>query len=149
MEAMEADAARMEDSAPAQSAHLYETMSRHLADSNFPGHAEQMRRRQASAARAAGEAQASFAILADLAVKKIHSGSTDSRFPERDFGDLAVEIGGAAQAKYAVLSAIADWYGRGTRLSDTIPALEELVAAREPDAGLLCCLVLEQAVVDN
>ena len=43
-------------------------------------------------------------------------------------------------AKLDVLTAAQDWYEQGSQLAVVVPALEEIVAAADPDAAFLACV---------
>jgi hypothetical protein len=48
-----------------------------------------------------------------------------------------------------VLGVVGDWYEHGSQLNDAVPALGRLVGTSDPDAPVLICLVIEQAVTDG
>ncbi|MCX4545957.1 hypothetical protein [Streptomyces sp. NBC_01565] len=147
LESIETDAKEAEGSDPAQSERLYGLLAQALLDGNFPGHAAQFRGRQAEMARRAGDAAKAFDILFCLELDRVSSGGTDGNV--RALEAVASEAGQLATAKWSVLSAVANWYEQGSQLLVTVPALRVIAAAGDSHTGLLCCLVLEHAVVDG
>ncbi|MFF7159616.1 hypothetical protein [Streptomyces sp. NPDC008139] len=62
----------------------------------------------------------------------------------------AAQAAGPVQvAKHVVVRHVLSWYDNGSELAETVPALREITDAQDTDAALLCCLVLEQALVDG
>lgn len=145
-----ADAMTHEATDPLAAAHLYGVVAKELKDGNFPGHAAAMRRRQAKAAQAGGDQDAAFSILFDLALDRVLAGE-DFVFGSRrdEFRKMMSALDPVQQAKLSVLTALADWYEQGSDLAAIVPALRKLAAAGDPHAALLCCLAIEQAVVDG
>ncbi|MGR4878704.1 hypothetical protein ACIPUC_04600 [Streptomyces sp. LARHCF249] len=147
LESIETDAKEAEVSDPAQAERLYGLLAQALLDGNFPGHAAQFRARQAAMARRAGDPASAFDILFRLELERISSGGTDGHVGVLEA--VASEAGELATAKWSVLSAVANWYEQGSQLLVAVPALRVIAAAGDPHTGLLCCLVLEQALVDG
>ncbi|MFJ4633381.1 hypothetical protein [Streptomyces sp. NPDC088847] len=141
------DSAQASEEDPARAARLYGELADALIQGNFPGHAAQVRVRQARMAQAAGDADEAFDLLFDLQVHEILRGQQSARAGSLEA--LAPEGTHPRAAKWTVLECVADWYEQGSRLPRTVPALRQLAAAADPHAGLLCCLVLEQALVDE
>ncbi|MGW0095313.1 hypothetical protein ACWDWS_41105 [Streptomyces sp. NPDC003328] len=141
------DDARASESEPAHAARLYGQLADALTQGNFPGHAAQVRARQAQMARAAGDADAAFDLLFDLQLDEVLRGQSSARTGSLEA--LAPEASQPRAAKWTILECVADWYEQGSRLPRTLPALRELMGAADHQAGLLCCLVLEQALVDE
>jgi hypothetical protein len=134
---------------PAQAARLYGVLAQALDDAHFPGHAARMRAQQAAAATAAGDAAGSFTLRFQLVLDEVLRGDTTERGLSRQMTDAAAAAGAVPQAKCTVLRHLLGWYEQGSELAETVPALQEICAAGDEDAALLCCLVLEQAVVDG
>lgn len=141
------DNAKASEEDPARAARLYGELADALAQGNFPGHAAHVRARQAHMAVAAGDADAAFDLLFELQLNEILRGQTSVRSGSLE--GLAPKAAQPRVAKWTVLECVADWYEQGSRLPQTVPALRRLTAAADPHAGLLCCLVLEQALVDE
>lgn len=141
------DAAQEGD--PAQAARLYGLVATELAAAHFPGHAAALRRKQAGALRAGGDLPGAFDVLFELAKARALGGSDylpDSlRHEVEELGDSADNV---RRAKASLLGRIGDWYEHGSRPVETVAELD-VVDAGDPDAALLCCLVLEQAIVDG
>jgi hypothetical protein len=107
-----------------------------------------MRQRQARAAKAGGNPAEAFEILWTQALGRTLRGG-DFRFLRHELEDLSSSLDAQHQARLAVLTSIGAWYEQGSDLRATIPALRQLIAAGDPDAALLSCLVIEQALVDG
>jgi len=121
-----------------------------LEEANFPGHAAEYRRRQAGRLRAAGDTAGAFTLFWELAVAHFNGGAA-SRLAAvyHDLEQLRPELDRLQAAKLNVLTAAQDWYEQGSQLAVVVPALEEIVVAADPDAALLACVSLEQALVDG
>lgn len=151
LDALKADAEAAEGSGdPLRAAHLYGLIAEGLRDGSFPGHAVTVFWRQAKALQGAGEHDAAFEILFRLALEQVLAGwSSEVKPLLSELEKLAGLIGGVRQAQHRVLDCIAAWYRSGSRLAVAVPAIRDIAAAKAPDAGLLVCLVLEQALVDG
>ena len=125
------------------------TVSAELERHNFPGHAALMNRRQAAAARASGDTRQAFDVSWRLAVDQVLRGEQRLHVGSDGLDDLAAQLSSVEQAKWTVLQSIAAWYEHGVDLAATVPELGVVVDAEDFDAAVLCCLVLEQAVVDG
>ncbi|MEV7374502.1 hypothetical protein AB0O51_26925 [Streptomyces sp. NPDC090301] len=145
---LESRAHAVEKTDPAEAARLLAQLAQALDEGNFPGHAAQVRERQAASARAAGNPAEAFDLLFRLALSELVRGVPRGGLP-RSTAAVAREAGTVQEAKWTALEAIACWYEQGSRLSQTVPALRTLVDAADPDSAELCCLVLEQALVDG
>ncbi|MFJ8663121.1 hypothetical protein [Streptomyces sp. NPDC093795] len=107
-----------------------------------------MRARQAAMTRAAGRPAEAFDIHFRLALSAVERGVPRGEL-HGSTEALAREAGTVQQAKWTVIRAVADWYETGSMLAETVPALREIADKEDPDTGLLCCFVLEQALVDG
>jgi hypothetical protein len=150
LDALEADATASQETEPLTSARLYGVVATGLDAGNFPGHAELMRRRQATAAQSGGDINAAFSIRFGMATAHVLAGE-DFVFGSlrRELLDMEPLLDCVQQQKLSVLVSVADWYEHGSALHTTVPALAAIHSARDPDIGMLCCLVLEQAIVDG
>lgn len=151
LDSLEADAMTYEATDALAAARLYGVVARELKDGNFPGHAAKMRRRQAKAARAGGDQGAAFSILFDLALDRVLAGEdfVFARSVRQELRQMMPALDAVHQAKLSVLTALGEWYERGSDLPTTVPGLRVLAAGGDPHAALLCCLVMEQALVDG
>jgi hypothetical protein len=147
--AMVTDAQAREDADPAGAAALFDAVAAELDRAAFPGHAALMRTRQTAAARAAGDAAGAFEIQFRIALARIARGDDLRLPPETEMGQAAEELGGTALAKWRIVRAAADWHEQGTERAAVADAVVEVAASGDADAALLCCLVLEQALVDG
>lgn len=121
-----------------------------LSEGNFPAHAAAMRRRQAQALREGGDHDSAFAIISDLAVSQLLAGWSSEISPLlHELEQLAAMLGTVRSAEHTVLEQVARWYANAGSLNVSVPALRELAAAQIAKAGLLTCLVIEQALVDG
>ena len=75
-------------------------------------------------------------------------GDTHARLPELANWTLPPP-GGVRQARLTVLRAALNWYGQGSDLTATIPALRALLDVDDPHALALITIVTEQALVDR
>ena len=144
------DAKACEATDPAESARLYGVLAEALDEANFPAHAARQRRQQARLLQAAGDRAGAFAVLWDLARDHFNSGVASvfgSVYPE--LGALRPDLNQLQAAKLEALTAAQSWYGQGSLLAVAVPALETVAAQRDPDAGFLACVLLEQALVDG
>ncbi|WP_188197567.1 hypothetical protein [Nonomuraea sp. SYSU D8015] len=148
LDALQEEAVACEVSHPLTAARLYGLVARGLAEASFPGHAATMRIRQAKAVHAGGDHDNAFSILFEAALDRIMAG-TSVRSLRRDLAAIAPHLNPVQQARLSVLARVADWPEHGSDLATCVPALRELAAAGDPHAPLLCCLVLEQALVDG
>lgn len=115
----------------------------------FPGHAALMRTRQAAAARASGDTAGAFEIQFRIALARVERGDDLRLRYESEMRQTAEALGGIALAKWRILRTVADWHEQGTDLDVVTDAVVEIAASADPDAARLCCLVLEQALVDG
>lgn len=144
-----ADAQAREEQDPAQAATLYARVAKALEDASYPGHAALMRERQATAAHVAADIAAAFDLRFGNALDRL---AGDERLWLRGDDDLAADaaaLGGARLEKWRILAAAADWAEQGVDLAAVADAATALSTSGDPDAPLLCCLVLEQALVDG
>ncbi|MEV0169174.1 hypothetical protein [Nonomuraea fuscirosea] len=148
LDALQAEAAAAEKSDPLTAGRLYGLVAQGLAEGSFPGHAVTMRIRQARALHAGGDHDIAFSIVFEAALERVLAG-TALRSLRRDLAALSSHVDPVQQAKLAVLARVADWPEHGSDLATCVPAVRELAQAGDPHAPLLCCLVLEQALVDG
>lgn len=150
LDALEADAAAKEAQDPVEAGRLYGLVAAGLKQGGFPIHAAAMLRRQARVLLSGGDLSGAFSLLIRLTMEAIAAADrTSSAFVRSDLEQAAARLGPLAQAAATVLSAVDGWYEHGSQLATTVPALETLAAAQDEHAALLCCLVIEQAVVDG
>lgn len=148
LDALQAEAAAVEESDPLTAGRLYGLVAQGLAEGSFPGHAVTMRIRQARALHAGGNHDTAFSIVFEAALERVVAG-TALRSLRHDLATLAPHVNPIQQAKLAVLARVADWPEHGSDLAACVPAVRELAQAGDPHAPLLCCMVLEQALVDG
>jgi hypothetical protein len=109
-----------------------------------------MRRRQAEAAKTGGDLSSAFSILFDLALERVLRGEDLLLGSLRhQLDEMLPKLEPLERSKLAVLYGIASWYEQGSALATTVPALRELIEEQDRHAALLCCLVLEDALVDG
>jgi hypothetical protein len=150
LDALVSDAQAKQDDGPLESARLYGMVAETLGEADFPGHAAEYRRRQAARLHSAGDTVGAFALLWVLAVDHFRAGAaTRLATVYYDLGQLQPDLDRLQSAKLDVLTAAQDWYEHGSQLAVVVPALEEIVAAADPDAAFLACVTLEQALVDG
>ena len=150
LDALVSDAETSRDDNPLESARLYGMVAETLEEANFPAHAAEYRRRQAGHLQAAKDTPGAFALLWKLAVAHFQAGAaTRLATVYHDLGQLRPGLDRLQAAKLDVLTAAQDWYEHGSQLDVVVPALEDLVVAADPDAALLACVTLEQALVDG
>lgn len=147
-DAMEAEAASRQEANPLAAAALFGRIAEGLREGGFPGHAAAMRGREAAAAEAGGDPSAAFTILFRLSLDTVLAGERLGS-PRQKVAELAAGLDQAQQDKSLVIGAVADWYEHGSQLTDVVPALTRLTEIRDPDAAILVCLVIEQAVADG
>lgn len=148
--ALERNAKEREAEDPAEAARLYGVLADTLAEASFPEHASQRRRSQGQLLRAAGDVAGAFDVFWGLALRHLTAGATtESPFLDHELGLLLPSLDDGQAAKLRILGAAQGWYERGCQLAEAVPALESLAASADPDAALLCCIVLEQAAVDG
>lgn len=150
LDALVSDAEAKRDDDPLESARLDGVIAETLGEANFPAHAAEYRRRQAGRLQVAGDTAGAFALLWELAVAHFQAGAATRLVTVYyDLGQLGTGLDRLQAAKLKVLTAAQDWYEHGSQLAIVVPALEDLVAAADPDAALLACVTLEQALVDG
>ncbi|MFH8894381.1 hypothetical protein [Streptomyces sp. NPDC017949] len=147
LQSLEDEARLVEKEDPAQAAQLYGKLAEALKKGNFPGHAAQVRALQANMASAVGDAGQAFDLLFELQLDEVLKRS--SSHSSGALKALASQTGQPRTARWTVLECVAAWYEQGSRLTKTVPALRQLTGTADRYAGLLCCLVLEQALVDG
>jgi hypothetical protein len=150
LDVLERDAREAEVAEPLTAARLYGVIATALDDSNFPGHATMMRRRQAGAAQTAGDTRAAFSIRFGMAMSRILSGQ-DFQFSDLriDLSRMTPDLEFIEQQKLSVVMDIGQWHDQGSDLGHTVPALRSIISSGDQDAGVLCCLVIERAIVDG
>jgi hypothetical protein len=134
---------------PAAAARLLRVVADALGHNGFPGHARVVRGQEAGALAAAGQLEDAFGRHFSLAIERFDAGETFAPPLVHDAVELRDRVGDVSTAKATVLEAIAQWYEVGVDLDSSVPALETIVAAADEHRAYLCCIVLEQAVVDG
>lgn len=142
------DAEQLTDTDPATATALYASIAVQLNET-FPGHAAQMRLKQADAARAAGDRGAAFALRFHLLLDPLLRGDEVYLHDERDLGEEATTLSDLTSAKWTALSSAASWPEHSLNLPILADAVTRLTASQDPDAAALCCLALEHALVDG
>jgi hypothetical protein len=121
-----------------------------LAEAGYPGHALAARRRQAESLSAAGDYDAAFRLAAALALNGLLAGEERAL---AGLEQLLREGVGALEppqeSKLTVLTRLSDWPDHGSDLAASVPALQQMFEAGDVDGAALCCLVIEQALVDG
>lgn len=143
-----ADAQQLATTQPLDAARLYGSVATELETHSFPGHAALLRRRQADAASRGGDARQAFDVLWALVLDEVLLGIQEHRARSTELDSLVAQLTPVDRAKWEVLQLIAAWYEQGVELADSVSALRQIVAVKDRDAAVLCCLVLEQVVVD-
>lgn len=147
IETLIADADASVETDPAHASQLYARAAAEL-HGTYPGHAALMRAHQARSARAAGLHAEAFEIEFTLALARLHRGEEINASASRLI-EHANAAGGHAPAKAALLSAVALWHEQGTNLTGISAALSALNGHEDLQVAALCCLALEQALVDG
>jgi hypothetical protein len=148
LEAAVAHAERLRESQPAVAAEAHRAIADQLQASGYPGHAEIFRHRAGEDLLRAGDPDGGFDLFWQLGFDGFLRGDTHVRLPQ--LGGWALPPpGGVRQAKLTVLRATLNWYGQGSDLTATIPALGTLLDADDPHALALITIVTEQALVDG
>ncbi len=143
-------AAATEDGDHATAAQRHGLVAKGLAESGFPGHALAARQREADSLVAAGDQDGAFRLRSALALDALLAGrDTASGLRHRDLPDAIEPLEPLQSAKLRVLTCLADWPDHGSDVASTVPALQELTEAGDVDSAALCCLVIEQAIVDG
>jgi hypothetical protein len=135
---------------PQQAAQLEQELAEQLHKAGYPGHADLHRHRRGLALRAAGDLVGAFDQLWQQAFNEFERGETRLLGNlEEQLEELQSQLPRAAAARLTVLRCAVEWYGQGSRLPLTVPALQQLTADADPWAKRLTCVVLEQALVDG
>ncbi|WP_216897349.1 hypothetical protein [Nocardia alni] len=152
---MLADAHESTHTDPASAARLYKAVADALDGGGFPGHSARIRGFEAKALSTAGDHSSAFEVLAELTLEALRAGSTtiewlgNPHFPSNSTTVWSEATGDQQRsAKARLLSAMCDWSRQGSA-----PAIvEDLVALRDgadPDIAELCCMTLENALIDG
>ena len=149
LDALAADAKATEASDPLGSARLYGIIAATLAEANFPAHAAAQRLRQAHLLKDNGDTFGAFDVFWELERAHFMSGEVGRSSVYHALDELRPRLPPTQTAKLDVLQAAQDWYEQGCLFSVAVPALETLVSAADPDAALLGCITVEQALVDG
>ena len=149
LDSIEADADRDEAERPSMAAQAFGVIADALESSGFPSHARRLRQRQAKALQSAGDEARAFRILFHLCLDRFLGGDTFAPSQIHDMEQMLGTKDAGKAAEATTLSWLARWYEHGTNLGQLVPALRTVLASDSPDASLLCCLALEQAVVDG
>jgi hypothetical protein len=148
LEAAAAHAARLRESQPAVAAEAHRAIADQLQASGYPGHAEIFRHRAGEDLLRVGDPDGGFDLFWQLGFDGLLRGDTYARLPELANWTLPPP-GAVRQAKLTVLRAALNWYGQGSDLTATTPALRALLDADDPHALALITIVTEQALVDG
>lgn len=143
------DAQAREGKDPAGAARLYARVALHLDEASYPGHAALMRARQAAATRFGGDIAAAFDLRFGIVLDELAGGEHVWLRGEGDQEADAAMLGGARLDKWQILVAASRWSGQGTQFANVAAAAARLAVSKDGDAPLLCCIVLEQAIVDG
>ena len=148
LEAAAAHAEGLRETQPAVAAEAHRAIADQLQASGYPGHAEIFRHRAGEDLLRAGDPDGGFDLFWQLGFDGLLRGDTHARLPELANWTLPPP-GGVRQAKLTVLRAALNWYGQGSDLTATTPALRALLDADDPHALALITIVTEQALVDG
>jgi hypothetical protein len=150
LDAIASDARAQENDQPLESGRLYGILADTLTEANFPSHAAAQRRRQAQFLQGGGDSAGAFPVMFGLARADFTAGATSMLGPvQHSLEALRPDLDELQAAKLDVLAAAQSWYEQGSQLAVAVPALETAVAAADPDAAFLACIILEQALVDG
>lgn len=144
-----ADAQAREEQDPAQAAALYARVASALDAAAYPGHAALMRARQAAAARSAGDVGTAFDLRFGIALDQLAGGEHVWLRGDGDLASDAASLGGVRLDKWRILAAAVNWSEQGTQLTQVPDAAANVAGSSDGDAPLLCCIVLEQSIVDG
>jgi len=144
-----ADAHAREEQDPGQAAALYARVAAALDAAAYPGHAALMRARQAAAARAAGDVATAFDLQFGIALDRLAGGEHVWLRGDSDLAADAEALGGTRLDKWRILAAAVDWSEQGIDLAEVADAAAGLAGSSDGNAPLLCCIVLEQTIVDG
>jgi hypothetical protein len=148
LEAAAAHAERLRETQPAVAAEAHRAIADQLQASGYPGHAEIFRHRAGQDLLRAGDPDGGFDLFWQLGFDGLLRGDTQARLHELANWTLPPP-GGVRQARLTVLRAALNWYGQGSDLPATVPALRALLDADDPHALALITIVIEQALVDG
>jgi hypothetical protein len=148
LEATAAHAEGLRETQPAVAAEAHRAIADQLQASGYPGHAEIFRHRAGQDLLRADDPDGGFDLFWQLGFDGLLRGDTHARLPELANWTLPPPDG-VRQAKLTVLRAALNWYGQGSDLPATVPALRALLDADDPHALALITIVTEQALVDG
>jgi hypothetical protein len=118
----------LRETQPAVAAEAHRAIADQLQASGYPGHAEIFRHRAGEDLLRAGDPDGGFDLFWQLGFDGLLRGDTHARLPELANWTLPPP-GGVRQAKLTVLRAALNWYGQGSNLTATTPALRALLDA--------------------
>ncbi len=147
LEATAAHAEQLRDTQPTVAAETHRAIADQLQANGYPGHAEIFRHRAGEDLLRAGDPKGAFDLFWQLGFDRLLRGDTQARLPE--FADRTLPADSLRQAKLTVLRAALNWYGQGSDLTATVPALRALLDAADTHALELTAIVAEQALVDG
>lgn len=147
LEDLAAHAERLRHAEPAVAAEVHRAVADQLQASGYPGHAEVFRHRAGEDLRRANDSAGAFDVFWQLAFDALVRGDTQARLHE--LGDRTPPPDEVRQAKFTVLRAALDWYGQGSNLATSLPALRTVLDADDQHALMLVTIVVEQALVDQ
>lgn len=148
LESAAAHAEGLRDTQPTVAAEAHRAIADQLYANGYPGHAEIFRHRAGEDLLRAGDLEGAFDLFWQLGLDSLLRGDTQARLPELAGGTLTPPDA-VRQAKLTVLRAALNWYGQGSDLTATVPAVRVLLDAEEPHALALTTIVTEQALVDG
>lgn len=144
-----ADAQAVGQNDPAQAAALYARVATELDEAAFPGHAALIRRQQAEAARAAGDRPTAFDLEFAILLDRVAGGEAIWIPSETGLAADAEALGGVRHDKWLLLSAASTWPEEMIELDAVAEVTTRLASSVDGDVPLLCCMALEQAIIDG
>ncbi|WP_157441119.1 hypothetical protein [Actinoplanes awajinensis] len=147
LEHMATHAEQVRETEPTVAAGICRAIADKLEASGYPGHAEVFRHRAGDDLRRAGDFAGAFDMFWQLGFDSLLRGDTQARLAE--FSNRMPVLDEVRQAKSTVLTTALAWYGQGSDLTTSIPALRNVLDADDPQALALVTVVVEQAVVDQ
>lgn len=148
LEAAAAHAEGLRETQPAVAAEAHRAIADQLQASGYPGHAEVFRHRAGEDLLRAGDPEGGLDLFWQLGFDGLLRGDTYARQPQLA-GWTPPPPDGVRQAKLAVLRAALNWYGQGSDLPATVPALRALLDVNDSHALALTTIMTEQALVDR
>lgn len=147
LETTAAHAEQLRETQPLVAAETDRALADTVQASGYPGHAEFFRHRAGESLRRAGDEDGAFDLFWQLGFDSVLRGNIRNSL--RDLPDQTPAPGDARKAKLTVLRAAFDWYGQGSTLVATVPALRALADSGDPHTLALTTIMAEQALVDG